>query len=212
MILAALLVALAAAGILGGTLVRAVPGSDPAFVPHANACVHKHLGYVRVLVNGGDCFKSEKPFLIASEEKVDALTTTYVRHNSPSDATTANFADESVSCDSGDQATGGGAYLNIGSPGNTNAGDNVALQASYPRFDSGDVSSGGIANGWRAFARELQNVPGDISPSASPHTPVQGFWGQQPTWSQPNTATSATSSSWTLHVYVICTATVVSAP
>lgn len=187
-------------------LASALSSSDPAYVPHAEACVNKYLGTIRVVVNPlNDCSPYlERGLLMASEEKVDELARTYVNTANSGNATSANYADTSVSCDNDDLATGGGAWLDIGTVGNTNAGDNVALQASYPRVDGNNPANGGQPNGWRAFARELQNVPGDISPSASSHTPVPGYWGTQPTWSQPNTATSATSSSWTLYVYVIC--------
>jgi hypothetical protein len=207
----AVLAFVAGLGWFGGNAIAQVAGSDEDFIPHANACVNK-WGFILVK---DTCSKWEKPLLIASEEKVDQLrsdATTYVREVVSSDATTANFAEESVSCDSGDQATGGGAWLDVGSPGNTGAGDNVALQASYPQNNDVNPTDGGTVNGWRAFARELQNVPADAVPqtqaSGASHTPVEGWYGTQMTWGNFSggeaTYTSATGASWYLHVYVIC--------
>ncbi len=204
--LVAVLVGVGAAAFTGARFASALSSSDPSYVPHAEACVNKYLGTIRVVTTPlNNCSPTlEKSLLIASEEKVDELARTYVITNNSGNATTANYADVIASCDGDDLATGGGAWLDIGSPGNTNAGDNVALQASYPLVGTSNPASYDQPDAWRAFARELQNVPGDISPSASSHTPVPGYWGTQPTWSQPNTATSATSSAWTLYVYVIC--------
>lgn len=203
---------IAGAGFFGASQVAQAlnGGSDPAFIPHASACVSARDGSIRVLSPGQSCIFRERPILLATEEKVDYLTSSYVATADSGDATSANYADVSVSCDEGDQATGGGAWLDVGTPGNTNAGDNVALQASYPQYDGGDPSSYDTADGWRAFARELQNIPADISPSGSSHTPVQGYYGGQMTWGNFSggeaTYTSATGSSWTLHVYAICSA------
>ncbi|MEZ4553165.1 MAG: hypothetical protein R3B59_04585 [Dehalococcoidia bacterium] len=216
----ALLAAVAAAAFVGTRIAGATPGSDPAFVPHAEACVNKWFGTIRVkTLTAPTCSSAaERSLLIASEEKVDEVARTYVKtsvSNSGNGTTTstANYADVSVSCDNDDIATGGGAWLDVGNPGNTVAGDNVALQASYPRVDGANPNDYEQANGWRAFARELQNIPADADPvtkaeDADGHTPVEGFYGTQKTWGNFSgaeaTYTSATSAPWNLHVYVIC--------
>jgi hypothetical protein len=215
-VMAALVLAIVGGlGIFGASQLAFGQGqSDPSFVPHANSCVSK-WGFIRVVSDTSYCSKWEKPFLIASEEKVDALTTTYINTANSGNATAANYADTHVECNSGDQATGGGAWLDLGTPlGNTNAGDNVALQASYPQTDLGNPGS--TANGWRAFARELQNIPADASPqprASGPDIPTEGYYGGQMTWGNFSggeaTYTSATGSAWTLYVYVICMPTAV---
>ncbi|MGE0134523.1 MAG: hypothetical protein AB7L91_08770 [Dehalococcoidia bacterium] len=202
----ALLAAVAAAAFVGTRIAGASPGSDPAFVPHAEACVNKWFGTIRVKTATAPTCSSaaERSLLIASEEKVDEVARTYVNTANSGNATSANYADVSASCNDDDVATGGGAWLDIGSVPNTNAGDNVALQASYPRVDGANPNNGEQADGWRAFARELQNVPGDVNGTDGQGNFTGGYWNNQPTWNVPNGATSATESAWTLYVYVIC--------
>jgi hypothetical protein len=106
---------------------------------------------------------------------------------------------------------GGGANLDVGAMGNTNAGDNVALQANYP--DGGDA--------WTACGRELQNTPGQggFNVDGSPGGQEGSFQGTQcttgnghcfPNWNSSTptnpdpVSTSATGTLWTVHAYAIC--------
>jgi hypothetical protein len=171
-------VVIATAGWFGGqTLAQSPGGSDPDFVPHANACVN-NWGIVRIIdgetqvsaqsstlfglfgLFGSECQEWERPFQIASEEKVDAVAS-YVNTASTSTDTSSDKK-ISVECDPGDRATGGGAEIDP-------VWDYLVLQASSPTGGGTDSP----ATGWYAAAVDF------------------GLGSTTPTWS--------------LTAYVICT-------
>jgi hypothetical protein len=143
--------------------------SDPSFVPHADACVNKYSGTIRVVTSSlPNCISSvEKPFLIASEEKVDAVATRvaaleeggggggageyYVRlspfyndcGNTGTNCQTVSAPVEVDCDDANDIATGGGHLASVN--------PDAAVGQSQPKgFGPGvNVNDGEVPHGWR---------------------------------------------------------------
>lgn len=116
-----------------------------------------------------------------------------------------NFQCVKVFCDEGYIVIGGGATLgDDGPPGNTNAGDNVALQVNMPFEYNG-------LYGWAACGRELQNRPGsggfgtgnpDSSPPECQGTPASWCFEN---WQHGTPGSvNATSYPWTVTAFAIC--------
>ena len=144
------------------------------------------------------------------------------------------YASDVVCCAEGDHILGGGPQLNVGDPGNTDAGDNVYLQNSFAfsvpdcitipsepvNTDSSLLPEDGSGCWcWFVDASEPQNRPGeegtcyegtcgqetsDCASGTDGTKPAFCYFNWNSSSLDPDPTTSATGFEWTITVHAVC--------